>query len=236
MRQTSELRKEKIKFSPSLGQDAYMEATHRYGRLWMGATFLLMLAVPLIVGAYYHAHPVFSDVAKGLLGVAPIFWTVALIEIITFTPMLGTGGSYLGFVTGNLTNLKVPCTLMALENSGCKQGTKEGEIISTIAIATSSIVTILVIALGVFMMAPLTPILNSELLKPAFDQILPALFGGLAVVYVSKNAKIAAIPMIFMILTFSMIPSLASAVSMFVPIGAIIAIVSARIMYKRGVL
>lgn len=236
MRNTAELRKEVENKMPVEIHDGYLEKTHRYGRLWMGTTFLLMLAVPLIVGGYYGAHPVLKDVAKGLLGVAPIFWTVALIEIITFTPMLGTAGSYLGFVTGNLTNLKVPCTLMALENTGYKQGTKEGEIISTIAVATSSIVTVIVIAIGVFLMAPLTPILNSELLKPAFDQILPSLFGGLAVVYVSKNAKIAAVPMIFMILIFSLIPSLASAVSMFVPIGAIIAIVSARIMYKRGVL
>ncbi len=216
--------------------DNYFEKTHFYGRLWMGTTFVLMLLLPIVVGSYYDAHPLFADVFKGLMGVAPIFWTVALIEIVTFTPMLGTGGSYLGFVTGNLTNLKVPCTLMALENSGYKQGSKEGEIISTIAIASSSIATIIVIALGVFLMTPLTPILNSELLKPAFDQILPSLFGGLAVVYVSKNAKIAAIPMLFMILTFSIVPSLASAVSMFVPVGAVIAIISARVMYKRGIL
>jgi len=216
--------------------DNYFEKTHFYGRLWMGTTFVLMLLLPIVVGSYYDAHPLFADVFKGLMGVAPIFWTVALIEIVTFTPMLGTGGSYLGFVTGNLTNLKVPCTLMALENSGYKQGSKEGEIISTIAIASSSIATIVVIALGVFLMTPLTPILNSELLKPAFDQILPSLFGGLAVVYVSKNAKIAAIPMLFMILTFSIVPSLASAVSMFVPVGAVIAIISARVMYKRGIL
>lgn len=217
-------------------QDQYISKTHLYGRIWMLTTFVFMLLVPIIVGTYYDAHPVFTDVLKGLLGVAPIFWTVALIEIITFTPMLGTGGSYLGFVTGNLTNLKVPCTLIALENSGYKQGSKEGEIISTIAVATSSIVTVIIIALGVFLLTPLTPVLNSELLKPAFDQILPALFGGLAVVYVSKNAKIAAVPMMFMILTFAIVPSLASAVSMFVPVGAVIAIVSARIMYKRGII
>lgn len=217
-------------------QDQYISKTHLYGRIWMLMTFTLMLLVPIIVGTYYEVHPAFSDVLKGLLGVAPIFWTVALIEIITFTPMLGTGGSYLGFVTGNLTNLKVPCTLIALENSGYKQGSKEGEIISTIAVATSSIVTVIIIALGVFLLTPLTPVLNSELLKPAFDQILPSLFGGLAVVYVSKNAKIALVPMVFMIVTFALVPSLASAVSMFVPVGAVIAIVSARIMYKRGVL
>lgn len=212
----------------------YNKNTHRYGRIWMLTTFVLMLLVPIIMSIYFDTSPILSSVVKGLLGVAPIFWTVAVIEIITFTPMLGTGGSYLGFVTGNLTNLKVPCTIIALESAGVRQGTEEGELISTIAVATSSIVTIIVIALGVLLLTPLTPILNSDILKPAFDNILPALFGGLAVVYVSKNFKIALVPMIFMVLIFSLIPSLASAVSMFVPLGAIIAIISARIMYKKG--
>lgn len=214
----------------------YNNKTHLYGRIWMLITFLLMLIVPLVMSVYYDSWPALSGVAKGLLGVAPIFWTVAVIEIVTFTPMLGTAGSYLGFVTGNLTNLKVPCTLMALESSGYKQTSQEGELISTIAIATSSIVTVIVIAIGVFLLTPLTPILNSDILKPAFDQILPALFGGLAVVYVSKNWRIAIVPMVFMILIFSLFPFLASSVSMFVPVGAIMAIISARIMYKRGIL
>lgn len=217
-------------------KDQYYEKTHMYGRIWMFLTFLLMIGFPLATSIHYDAYPSLRNVFNGLLGVAPIFWTVAVIEIITFTPMLGTGGSYLGFVTGNLTNLKVPCTLMALENANVTQGSKEGEIISTVAIATSSIVTIIIIALGVFMITPLTPILNSELLKPAFDNILPSLFGGLAVVYVGKNVKIAAAPMVFMVLMFISFPSLASAVSMFIPVGALIAIVVARILYKKGLL
>ena len=65
-------------------------------------------------------------VLKGLLGVAPIFWTVGLIEVLTFVPMLGTAGSYLAFVTGNLTNLKVPAALTAMENAKVKPGTEEG--------------------------------------------------------------------------------------------------------------
>ena len=135
--------------------------------------------------------------------------------------MLGTAGSYLGFVTGNLTNLKVPAALTAMENAKVKPGTEEGEVISTIAIATSSIVTTVVISLGVLMLAQLTPILNSPQLKPAFDNILPALFGGLAVVYVSKNWKIAMAPLIFMIALFLAVPALASSVGVLVPVGAV---------------
>jgi hypothetical protein len=123
-----------------------------------------------------------------------------------------------------------------MENAKVKQGTLEGELISTIAIAVSSIATVLIIALGVLMLAPLTPVLNSDVLKPAFDNILPALFGGLAVVYVSKNWKIAISPLIFMIVLFISVPSLAGSVSILVPVGALIAIGMARLLYKKGLI
>ncbi|MBM7562758.1 homoserine kinase [Fusibacter tunisiensis] len=219
-----------------MGKKSYEAQIHVYGRIWMLTALFMMLMVPTLICTYYDAWPTLSAVAKGLLGVAPIFWTVAVIEVITFTPMLGSGGAYLAFVTGNLTNLKVPCALYAMENAKVKQGTLEGELISTIAIAVSSIVTVAIIAMGVFLLAPLTPILNSDLLKPAFDNILPALFGGLAVVYVSKNWKIAITPLIFMIVLFVAVPSLASSVSVLVPVGALIAIGMARFMYKKGLL
>ena len=219
-----------------MNKKPYEESIHFYGRIWMFFAFVMMISVPVSICVYYDAWPTLSAVGKGLMGVAPIFWTVAAIEVITFTPMLGSGGAYLGFVTGNLTNLKVPCALYAMENAKVKQGSLEGELISTIAIAVSSIVTTLIIAVGVVMLAPLTPVLNSEALKPAFDNILPALFGGLAVVYVSKNWKIAITPLIFMIVLFVTVPALASSVSILVPVGAGIAIGMARLLYKKGLI
>ena len=215
---------------------AYDEQTHFYGKLWIWTAAVVILCVPLAICVRYDAWPGFTPVLKGLLGVAPIFGTVGAIEVVTYIPMLGTAGSYLGFVTGNLTNLKVPCALNAMENAKVKPGSEEGEIVSTIAIATSSIVTTLIIAAGVFLLAQLAPILNSPGLKPAFDNILPALFGGLAVVYVSKNWKISIAPLVFMVILFLLVPSLASSVGVLVPVGALISIGAARILYKKNLI
>lgn len=212
---------------------SYDDMTHYYGKLWIWTAAIVILLVPVAICVYYDAWPPMAAVLKGLLGVAPIFWTVGAIEVITYTPMLGTGGSYLGFVTGNLTSLKVPCALNAMEMNNVKSGTEEGEIISTIAVATSSIVTTIIIAIGTLLLAYLAPIINSPTLKPAFENILPSLFGGLAVVYVSKNWKIALAPLIFMVLLFVLVPSLASSVGILVPLGAIISIGTARILYKK---
>lgn len=215
---------------------SYEEMTHIYGRIWILSALGMIFSYPIITCIYYGAWPGWKPVLQGLLGVAPIFWTVGLIEVLTFVPMLGTASSYLAFVTGNLTNLKVPAALTAMENAKVKPGSEEGEVISTIAVATSSIVTTVIIALGVALLVPLTPILNHPAVKPAFDNILPSLFGGLAVVYVSKNWKISIAPLVFMVVLFLLVPALSTSVGVLVPVGALIAIGSARVLYKKGLL
>lgn len=212
----------------------YIKKTDLYGKIWIWTAVVVVLMVPVAACLYYDAWPDGAAVLKGLLGVAPIYWTVGVIEVITYTPMLGTGGTYLAFVTGNLTSIKVPSALNAMENAQVKPGTEEGEVISTIAIATSSIVTTLVIVAGVIGLSALAPILSSEVLAPAFDNILPALFGGLAVVYVSRNWKIAIAPLIFMVVLSLCIPSLAGSVGVLVPVGVLVALAAARFMYKKG--
>ena len=212
----------------------YMKKTDFYGKIWIWIAVVVIIMVPTAACIYFSAWPELNAVLKGLLGVAPIFWTVGVIEVITYSPMLGTAGTYLAFVTGNLTSLKAPSALTAMENAEVKPNTEEGEVISTIAIATCSIVTTLILAIGVFALGFISPILDSPALAPAFDNILPALFGGLAVVYVSKNWKLALAPLIFMVALFLAVPSLASSVGVLVPVGVLIALGSARILYKKG--
>lgn len=215
---------------------SYQDSVHLYGRVWTATAIFLLLMVPTSICVRYNAWPEAQYVLKGLLGVAPIYWTVGIIEVLTYAPMLGTGGTYLSFVTGNLTNLKVPCALNAMEAAGVKAASEEGEVISTIAIAASSIITTLVIAAGVLMLGYLQPILESPALAPAFDNIMPALFGGLGVVYISKNPKIALAPLAFMVVLFLLAPSLSSSVGILVPVGALIAIGVSRLLYKKNML
>lgn len=212
----------------------YIEKTDIYGKIWIWTAAVVITMVPVVICLAYNAWPEAQKVLAGLLGVAPLFWTVGVIEVITYTPMLGVGGTYLGFVTGNITSIKAPAALTAMENLGVKADSEEGEVVSTIAIATSSIVTTLIIAIGVALLTVIAPVLNSPVLAPAFDNILPALFGGLGVVYISKNPKLSVAPLVFMIAIFLIFPSLASAVGVLVPVGIIISLVAGRIMYKKG--
>ena len=216
---------------------SYIDSVHRDGRIWNIAMMALLFMYPIAVAILFSAAPDWKALGLGLLATAPMYWAVGVIETITFTPMLGAGGSYLSFVTGNISNLKLPCALNALEQNEVSASSEEGEIISTIAIATSSIVTTLIIIVGVIAIVPLTPILEAPVLEPAFAQMLPALFGGLGVAFVSKNWKIAIAPVVLMLVLFIFVPALNSGtVGIMVPVSVLFTIAVARVLYKRGVL
>ena len=216
---------------------SYIDSVHRDGRIWNIAVMLLLMAFPVSVAILFNATPDWGALGLGLVATAPMYWAVGAIETVTFVPMLGAGGSYLSFVTGNISNLKLPCALNALEQNKVSATSEEGEVISTIAIATSSIVTTVIIIIGVICIAPLTPILSAPVLQPAFEQILPALFGGLGVAFVSKNWKLAVAPVLLMLVLFIFVPALNSGtVGIMVPVSALFTIGVGRILYKRGVL
>ncbi len=215
----------------------YMDSVHKYGTIWNLSVMVIFLLFPVLLSVVFGALPDWKGLSLGLLATAPMYWAVAVIETFTYVPMLGVGGSYLSFVTGNISNLKLPCALNSLEQAKVTANSDEGEIISTISIAVSSIVTIIIILIGVILIVPLTPILKSEALAPAFAQIIPALFGGLAVVFVSKYWKIAIAPIILMLALFITIPALnSSTVGIMVPVGVLFTLGVSRILYKKDLL
>ena len=216
-----EATKEQAGQTPDTWQ-AYTKKTHVIGRTVSIITLVMLVGAPFLIGKLLGAYPDLGAVGKGFLSVGIVWLVSSIAEFLIYTPMLGAGGGYLAFITGNLINMKIPCAVNARDMVGAKTGTPENEIISTISIATSSLVTILVLALGVLLMVPLQPVLQSEVLQPAFENVVPALFGAMAYKYYRKNMKIAALPLILMSLLFILVPSLIGSTSfMIVPSGAI---------------
>ena len=213
----------------------YIDKMHRYGRIWALVTCGIILAFPFVLAICFSEWPDFGVFLNALYPIALTFWPVGIIEVITYTPMLGVGGTYLGFVTGNLSSLKVPCALDSMDKANVKADSEEGEVISTISIATSSIMTIVIIFVGVMLLSSLSDILSSNILAPAFDNVLPALFGGLGVVYLSRYFKIAIVPMVLMVLLFVFVPYLNSGmVGIMIPVSMVITLIYARILYNRS--
>ena len=200
----------------------YNDKTHLIGRISSIICLIMFIAVPFVMGFFLKVMPDMSAFFKCILAVGLVYLVSGAAEYLIYVPMLGAGGSYLAFITGNLINMKIPCAMNARDIVEAKAGTPENEIISTLSIAPSSLVTIVVIAIGVLLITPLQPLLQSEVLKPAFDNVVPALFGAMAYKYYRSNYKVAGVTLTVMSLLFVLVPSLGGSVSfMIIPSGAI---------------
>ncbi len=212
----------------------YNNRTHVLGRIVCTITLVMLLGAPFVMGMHLGAMPNLPAAGKAFLAVGVVWFVSCIAEYLVYTPMLGAGGGYLAFITGNLINMKIPCAVNARDIVGAKTGTPENEIISTLSIATASLVTILVLALGVALLIPLQPVLQDPALQPAFDNVVPALFGAMAYKYFRNNLKIALIPLAVMSLLFIFVPGLISSTSfMILPSGAI-AIGIAFLLYRKN--
>lgn len=202
---------------------------HFFGRIFLGLAIILIVLVPVIMCIVLETLPNFLTIAQCILPLIT-FIIGGFIEVITYSPMLGVSGTYLGFFTGNLVNLKVPCAVNAREQAGVKHGSKEGEIISTISVAASTLVTTVILAIGVALLKPLEPVLQNPYLVPAFDAAFTALFGALAYKYFIKNLKLVPVPLIVaFILSFF----LGQGTGISIPVCAVIGIGFAYLLFKR---
>ena len=196
----------------------------------MAVAIAIIIAVPLIMAIVLKTVPDFKVILKSFPALVT-FVIGGFIEVTTYAPLLGTSGTYLAFFTGNLLNLKVPCAVNAREQAKAQIGTKYSEIISTVSIGTSAIVTTIVIAIGVALLVPLTPVLESPILKPAFSLSFTALFGSLAYKYFSKDLKLVPIPII---ICFGLQYLFVLGTGVLIPVAALISIGFSYLLYKKN--
>ena len=131
----------------------YFDRLHVWGTVWNYAALVMMFTLPVGVSLVFDAWPAAGVIGKILLTLIPLYWITAIVEVVTYVPILGAGGTYLSFVTGNIANLRLPCGLNAMENAGVRANSEEGEVISTLSIGASAIATTVVIAAGAICMA-----------------------------------------------------------------------------------
>ena len=211
----------------------YFDRVHLWGRLWSVGALIALLMVPTAICAHFNAWPKFTELIGPIGKVMLLNWTVAVVEVIAYTPMLGAGGTYLSFVTGNIVNLKLPCGLNAMAKANVKANTEEGEVISTLAIGASAITTTVVIAAGVLLLGPAVSVLKSNpVAAPAFAYVLPALFGALGAGYFRKNVAVSLLTIAAGCVVLLFAPSLGVGTLIFVTI--IVAIGGALGMFKLG--
>ncbi len=214
-------------------QKDYFDRVHRWGILWNFGAILILLCVPIAICLKFNVWPEGSALLSIMPKLMGLYWVTAIVEVITYVPLLGPGGAYLSFVTGNISNLKLPCGLKAMQQAKVRANTEEGEVITTISIAVSSIVTTVIIAVGVLAFGPYLGLLTEGTLAPAFDYVLPALFGSLAAGYIIKHWKVMIAPLIAGVLFLYFVdPTMGAGTLMFITI--VVAVLSVLVLNKMN--
>lgn len=183
-----------MKKQSELSQDMYTNKTHRIGKISTLIAILLILMVPAVITLVYgkDVEIQISNTVSAIITLTAIYGVVSIVEVVSFSPFLGSAGTYLSFITGNIMNMKLPAATNALRVNNVERGTDEGEVITTLAIGASSIVTTIVLFLGMLFLGNLlVPIITGSELAPAFDNVTPALTGALAAPYFMKNKKLS---------------------------------------------
>lgn len=210
--------------------EIYEKKVTQIGRTTIFIGIILSLLVPVLLWINYGVFPPIKNLLKGVLTVSSFMIPLSIAEILSFYPILGSSGIYMAYTTGNIANLKLPSAAIGMEVAEVKPSTKEGDVISTIAMAGSVIMCELILVLGVIMLAPISAKLNNPLLKPAFENILPALFGSIGAYYILKEWKLAVVPLIIGILFAAFnIPT-----SISVPVCVLCSTYAAKFLYKHG--
>lgn len=216
-----------------MNQEKYINTLHKHGKRFMIVSSLLMLAVPFVFSLIHNAWPTLELIKVGFMTVGAIYIPIGIIETINYAPMLGVGATYISHVTGNISNMKLPAALSAMKQANVEPGSDEAEIISTLAVASSSIVTILIILVGVLLLLPYLSVID-QYLGTVTDYLVPAIFGALGFVFIVRHWKLVIIPMSVMLALFYFVIKDPTIQPVFVPVASLLSLVTARIMYKKG--
>lgn len=219
----------------SSGFSAYDKKVHNFGLLSSVILILAMVGVPLVIQLASGYAPEFGTLVGAIGGAAAVFVPVAIIEFLSYTPIIGAGGMYMAFITGNIMNMKLPAAQSGLKLSGVQPGSKEADVVSVLSIGISSLVTTAIVFLGMLLASQLLPLLSSETMAPAFNNLMPAIMGALLVPRIKSDPALASVPCILAAIVTIILgyATVAARQTYLLPVFLVVAVAWGYFLYKR---
>ena len=177
----------------------YMPKMNRIGKITGFLGVILSFSPALVLAMVYGLLPDWGALGRAFALAAVSFGILWFIEPISYFPILGPVGTYMAFLSGNISNMRVPCASMAQVAAGVDPGTEKGSVIATIGMATSIVINTTILTLGVILGSKVLSMLPASI-TGALAYLLPALFGALFVQFAMKNLKTGVILIVFAVL------------------------------------
>jgi len=218
----------------ALFQDIFFRPVERTGKYTVLVAVVCLFIPGLYLRIFYGLFPPFHALVKALIGIWSFAIVFSVVEPIIYFSLIGFGGTYMSFLSGNLVNLRLPISITAQQVVGTKEGSPEAEIVSTLGVAGSLIACQLVLTVGVVLFMPFLGKLNAPgtSFAAALAHVLPALLGALGGMFIFKDAKLGIVPVVLGIIIafrFRTIPTSYAILPL-----VIVSVLAARVMYKKG--
>ena len=164
----------------------YLPKMHRIGQI-IGALAVLASFMPaLTLGVVYGLWPDMAALGTAAVSAIASFGVLWFVEPLSYYPVVGPVGTYMAFVSGNISNMRIPCASMAQISAEVEPGSDKGSIIATIGMGVSIVINTLVLTVGVIAGSSILSMLPASVVG-ALNYLLPALFGALLVQFGMKS-------------------------------------------------
>ncbi len=186
---------EEVGTTANVFEDEYIPFISRWGMITNLTAAVLSFGPVFVLATVFGVMPTSAAILAGFVSIISVSGAFWIVEPISYFPVLGIPGTYMAFMSGNISNLRLPCAAVAQESAGVEAGTNEGAIISTLGVAASIIVNVIILTIGVILGAALIDALP-EGVRAAFDNILPAIFGAIFVQFALAQPKIGVVALV----------------------------------------
>lgn len=208
----------------------FSRPVHKIGRITNLVAAALMFLPSIWLYLQYGVFPPTDAILVGMglaLTYAVPFW---IIEPIAYYPTLGDAATYMSFLAGNISNMRLPCAAVAQEVAGVEEGSHKGELVATVGIAISVWISIIAVFIGAVATGWIVSIFP-EWWQVAFKTyLLPAVFGAVFGQFALRGFKYAPVALIL-----ALVPILLKWPSyVTIPVAVFGTIIFGRLIYRPG--
>lgn len=169
-------------------QDEYVPKVNKIGKITGYLGVLLAFSPAVLLAIVYGIVPRPAALLTAFISGASAFGVLWFVEPISYFPVVGPAGTYMAFLSGNISNMRIPCASMAQVAADVEPGTEKGSVIATLGMAVSIVINVAVLTVGAILGTSVLSMLPDSV-KAALNYLLPALFGALLIQFGLKMKK-----------------------------------------------
>ena len=212
-------------------REEYWPAAHRIGLITSLIHVVIFFLPPTYLMVFYGLRADWGTIMQGAAATWSFSMPLWFIEPISYFVVLGVCGTYIGFLAGNISNFRLPVSAVAQEVVDVQEGSPEGEIISTLAIAATQVMITVSALTGALFVSVIVSLLPLSVVA-AFNWLLPSIWGAIVVQFGLRNWRFAVVAVIasIVVVVYSSLPGW-----IHTPIVVLLMVAVARFTHTRGI-